>query len=278
MPTSRTDLLRRFRGLTLAAGRPKTLLGAGTEVVALRDYAPGDDYRHIDWIRCARHDELMTKVFAGEEDLRVDLLLDCSPSMGLGRPSKFSLARQMAAMLGYAALERLDRVSLTAFSDRIVDTLGPIRHKLRFGRLMGFLDGLELHGSRTDLVGCAERFAARRQRPGPLVVISDLYDRQGFRPCFDLLRHRGYDLRVIHLTGRQEAEPGLLGDIELLDVEQGTTQMVTVTEQTARRYRQAFDRFCGSVRDYCRGHGVPLVQLASDMPENEALAKVLGIR
>ncbi len=247
-------------------------------MVGLRDYAPGDDYRHVDWVRCARHDELMTKVFAGEEDLRVDLLLDCSPSMGLGQPGKFPLARQMAALLGYAALERLDRVSLTTFSDRIVDTLGPIRHKLRFGRFLEFLDRLELHGSRTDLVGCAERFAARRQRPGPLVVISDLYDLQGFRPCFDLLRHRGYDLRVIHLFGHGEAEPGLIGDIELLDIEQGTTQTVTVTEQTARRYREAFDRFCGSVRDYCRRHGVPLVQLASDVPENEALAKVLEMR
>ena len=42
-------LARRSGDRSLAAGAHGTTPGGGTEVTGLRDYAPGDDYRHVDW-------------------------------------------------------------------------------------------------------------------------------------------------------------------------------------------------------------------------------------
>jgi uncharacterized protein (DUF58 family) len=278
--------LRRLQHLSRVAGRAgrpslvipssKRLHSGGSQAAGLRDYAPGDDYRHIDWVRCARHDELLTRTFPPAEDLHVYILLDCSPSMGLGNPSKFDLARQVAAGLGYAALSDLARLSVAAFSDRIVAGLPPMRHKARIFRLLRFLRQLPLQGTRTDLKRTAEGFVGRYQRHGPVVLISDLYDQHGFQPGVEVLRHRGYEPRLVQIHAPREARPDLLGDLELFDVETQTVQRTTITERAVRRYQQLFVEFQQSVRGYCAKHGLACVQVASDAPEDEVLLKVLG--
>ncbi|MEO6810556.1 MAG: DUF58 domain-containing protein, partial [Isosphaeraceae bacterium] len=94
---------RIFRGQLLAQRRTKQL-GGGIEFADHREYTPGDDFRYLDWNVFARHDELLLKRFQEEEDLHVYIFLDCSRSMGFGKPSKFDLARQVAAALAYIAL------------------------------------------------------------------------------------------------------------------------------------------------------------------------------
>ena len=102
MASADRDFLKRLHYLSLLANRagggpllaaPRRKLPAGgTEVTALRDYAPGDDYRLIDWVWCARRDELLTKVFEGHTDLHSYVLLDCSASMGRAGPQNSTSA------------------------------------------------------------------------------------------------------------------------------------------------------------------------------------------
>src|SRR5918992_5978714 len=105
---------RVFRGSILAQRRTMQL-GGGIEFADHRQYAPGDDFRYLDWNVYARHGELLLKRFQEEEDLHVYFLLDCSRSMAYGEPSKFDLARQVTAALAYIALADLDRVAVAAF-------------------------------------------------------------------------------------------------------------------------------------------------------------------
>jgi len=288
MTTFDSQILKRFHFLSLSAGGSagrsllapprKKLPGGGTEVTGLRDYAPGDDYRYIDWTWTARRDELLTKVFEGEEDRGVYVLLDCSPSMGLGRPAKFDLARRIAALLGYAAVANLVQVGVAAFSEGIVARHPPLRDRARFGRLLRFLEGLQLRGTRTDLARTAEGFTRGYQRHGPVVVISDLYDPAGFRGGLNVLLHRGYEPRVVQIYAPSEAKAERLGDLELHDVEVAASRRVTVTEKAARRYRELFARFQESIRSYCSKYGMACMQVACDTPEDEALLRVLGRR
>ena len=286
MTTFDSQTLKRFHCLSLSAGgradrsllaRPrKKLPGGGTEATGLRDYAPGDDYRYIDWTWTARRDELLTKVFEGEEDRSIYVLLDCSPSMGLGRPAKFDLARRIAALLGYAAVTNLMQIGVAAFSGGVVARHPPLRDRARFGRLLRFLEGLSLQGTQTDLARAAESFSRSYQRHGPVVVISDLYAPGGFRRGLDVLLHRGYEPRVVQIYDPAEAKAELLGDLELHDVEAGRSRRVTVTEKAARRYRELFAEFQESIRGYCAKYGMACMQAACDTPEDEVLLRVLG--
>lgn len=271
-------LARQAGGRSLLAAPKRKLPAGGTEVTGLRDYSPGDDIRQIDWRWAARCDELLTKVFAGDVDLHAYILLDCSPSMGLGRPPKFQLARRIAAVLGYVSLLSLDRLGVAAFAGSMAADLPLLRGKTRIPALLHFLEHLSLQGTQTDLGRATEVFCRRYQRPGPVVVLSDLYDRQGFRRGLDTLLHHGYEPRVVQIVDPCEADARTLGDVELFDVESGTGRQITITERAAARYRTLYADFCASVRRYCAERHIVCLQLACDAPEEETLLRVIGAR
>jgi uncharacterized protein (DUF58 family) len=271
-------LTRQAGGRSLLAAPKRKLPAGGTEVTGLRDYSPGDDIRHVDWRWAARRDELLTKVFAGDVDLHAYILLDCSPSMGLGRPPKFQLARRIAAALGYVSLLNMDRLGVTAFAGGMVAGLPLLRGKTRIPALLQFLEHLSLQGTQTDLERAAGAFCRRCQRPGPVVVLSDLYDRRGFRRGLDALLHHGYEPRVVQIVDPGEADARALGDVELSDVESGASREVTITERAAARYRTLYAEFQDSVRRYCAERHVVGLQVACDAPEEETLLRVLGAR
>lgn len=50
--------------------------GLGGELLALRDYQPQDDLRHIDWKATARTQQLTIREFAAEDEIRVTVILD----------------------------------------------------------------------------------------------------------------------------------------------------------------------------------------------------------
>jgi uncharacterized protein (DUF58 family) len=266
---------RGLGGRSLFDWQRKTMPEGGTEATGHRDYAPGDACRYVDWSLCARRDEILTRTFEGQVDQHSYILLDCSPSMGLGNPPKFELARRMAALLGYTCLSSQDCLSISAFSGRITADLLPTRGKTRIPRMLRFLNELELEGTRTDLAEAAEIFVRRYQRHGPTVVISDLYDATRFTAGLDILRHHGYQPRVVHLYDPADAKPTLLGDMELVDVESRAGRQVTITERMLSRYSQLHAEFHRSIGEYCKRSGIKCLQIATDMPEEEAFLKVV---
>ena len=196
--------------------------------------------------------------------------------MALGQPSKFQLARQVAAALGYVALANMDRLGVAAFADGLVADLPPLRHPSRLPRLLRFLERLAPGGQRTHLTRATETLMRRFPRPGPVVVLSDLYDPDGYQRPFDQLRFHGYEPRLVQLLDPHEADPGLLGDVELFDVETQAVRRATISERTAARHRVLVAEFIESVRDYCSRTSTPCMQFACDMPEDDVLLRALG--
>jgi uncharacterized protein (DUF58 family) len=278
----RTELLsllaERTGGSPLLAAVRKKLPGGGTEVTGHRDYSPGDDFHAIDWPLFARRNEICVKLFEGPSDRDVYVLLDCSPSMGLGQPAKFQLARQIAAAVGYVCLRSLDRLIVAGYADGLAAALPPLRQAARISRLLTFLEGLAPRGKKTDMVRAVEMFARRRQRPGPVVVISDLYDSDGFQRGIDLLQFYGFEPRIVHMIDPRDAQPTLLGDVELLDAESQNCIRATITERTVRRYRALLAEFHESVRDYCRRRCLVYMPIPCDLAEDDVFLRVLGCR
>jgi uncharacterized protein (DUF58 family) len=265
---------RVFRGQLLAQRRTMQL-GGGIEFADHREYTPGDDFRYLDWNVFARHDELLLKRFQEEEDLHVYILLDSSRSMGFGDPPKFDYARQVTAALAYIALADLDRVSVISFAGDIVADFPLARGKGRILALLNFLERLEAQGSLTDLARVAKDFVHRNQRRGLAVVVSDLFDPAGFERGLDLLRHHRYEPHLVQLYDRQEADPRLKGDLELVDVETAAVRKVTVTERNLRQYQRVFTGFLESVKRYANTYGMGATQTNTDVPFDELLLRMM---
>lgn len=265
---------RVFRG-SLLAQRRTMQLGGGIEFADHREYTPGDDFRYLDWNLYARHESLMLKRFQEEEDLHVYFFLDCSKSMQFGKPPKFDLARQVTAALAYIALADLDRIAVVGYAGEIIADFPLTRGKARILSLLRFLEELPAQGTLTDLARVATGFVHRNQRRGLVIVVSDLFDPQGFERGLDILRHRRYEPHVIQLHDRREADPDLLGDIELFDMETEIGRKVTVTERNLKKYRKIFNDYQEAVRRYCRNYGLGCTQTAADVPFDDLILKMM---
>jgi uncharacterized protein (DUF58 family) len=268
---------RVFRG-SLLAQRRTMQLGGGIEFADHREYTPGDDFRYLDWNLFARHDELLLKRFQEEEDLHVYLLLDCSRSMNYGSPSKFDFARQVTAALAYIALADLDRIAVVAFADDIVADFPLTRGKGRILALLNFLENLQPQGGDTNLSRVATGFVHRNQRRGLALVVSDLYDPNGFERGLDLLRHRRYEPHLVQIHDRREAEPtNMLGDLELFDIETSQGRKVTITEKNLRQYRKLFETFQQSVQRYCNQYGFGCTRTTTEIPFDELILRMMRV-
>jgi uncharacterized protein (DUF58 family) len=265
---------RVFRGQLLAQRRT-VQMGGGVEFADHRDYSPGDDFRYLDWNVFARHGDLLLKRFQEEEDLHVYLFLDCSRSMEFGDPVKFDYARQVTAALAYIALADLDRVSVIAFADRIIDTFPLTRGRDCILTLLRFLEGLEPQGKETDLGRVARDFIARGNRSGLAIIVSDLFDPHGFQRGIDLIRHRRYEPTLVQMYDPAEANPNVLGDIELLDMETDLRKKVTINERNLSKYKEVFAQFLESVKTYSRSYGLGCAQTVTQVPFDELILRMM---
>ncbi len=265
---------RVFRGQLLAQRRTMQM-GGGIEFADHREYAPGDDLRYLDWNVYARHSELLLKRFQEEEDLHVYLLLDCSRSMSVGDPSKFDLARQLVAALAYIALADLDRIAVVSFADGIVSDFPLTRGKARILSLLKYLEEMPASGSETNLSEMVSAFVHRTNRRGLAIVVSDLFDPRGYQKSLDLLRHHQYEPSVIQIHDQSEAEPQMLGDVELLDVESGEVRKRTITEKNLRKYRTLFQEFLTSVETYCSSYGLGCTVTPANVPFDELILTMM---
>ncbi len=265
---------RVFRGQLLAQRRTRQL-GAGIEFADHREYAPGDDYRYLDWHIYARHEELLLKRFHEEEDLHVYILLDVSRSMVLENERKLWFAKQLAAALAYIALAEMDRVAIMAFAAEPVAEYPLTRGKGKVLSMLRFLQELAPARSATDLRRACGALVHRRAKTGVVLLISDFYDPAGFAPAVDLLRYHRHEPHLIQVYERAEAEPSFVGDVELVDCESRARDQATIDEAVLRRYREAFRRYQEQMRAYCREHGLACTQTPADVPFDRLLLEMM---
>src|SRR5437762_9060163 len=89
-------------------------LGFSVDFASYRQYMPGDEIRRIDWNVFSRSDKLYVKLFEGETNTRVLVLLDISGSMNYGSAEvkKIDYGRILGACLSYFAYNQRERVGL----------------------------------------------------------------------------------------------------------------------------------------------------------------------
>lgn len=270
-------IARKILSGQMKAERRSRQKGVSVEFADHRPYAPGDDFRFIDWSVYFRTDHLFLKLFEEEEDLHIYLLLDCSASMGFGDPDKFIYARRLAAAIGYLGLASMDRVHVIPFVNNVPATAAEtlrIRGKGKVFQLLHFLER-QAHGGVTDLQTALQRFSNSKRKRGMAILISDLYDKDGVVPGLNALRYQKFDPYVIHLVSPQEAAPELRGDLRLIDGETGRVRDVTVTEGLLKKYRVAFADHGSRVEKFCRSRAIGYARCVTSTPFQDTVVHML---
>ena len=250
--------------------------GASVEFADFRNYAFGDDLRHLDWNAFARLDRLFLKLFVEEEDLNVYILIDASESMAFGEPPKFDYARRAAGALGYLALCNYDRVTFWTYGERLRSVFGPTRGvNCALGSLQ-WLAGLQAEG-RTSSGAALREFGVRAEQPGLVVIVSDFFDADHVEGLKALVGGR-FEVAALHLLDATELEPGLVGDLKLVDCETGAEREITVTQGLLRAYQRRLREFCDGIDQACRRFGIVPLRASTAEPFEDLILRYMRKR
>jgi uncharacterized protein (DUF58 family) len=251
----RLELVSRkiFRG-RLKGERRSRRKGQSVEFADFRNYVPGDDLRFVDWNLYARLDRLFLKLFLEEEDLHVFFLVDSSQSMDFGNPSKFFVAKQLAAALGFVGMCRGDRVRIE-FLGRANASSPVLRGRSQLWRMQEFLQSVA-PGDSFSLADAIKRFCLRNTGRGIVVLLSDLMDKDGYESALRLLVAQQMDVFVLHLLSPEEMNPELSGDLKLVDCEDDDETEISVNNAVLKRYQATLAAFVDQARRFCSQRGM----------------------
>jgi uncharacterized protein (DUF58 family) len=208
--------------------------GVSIEFADYREYSEGDDLRHLDWNVLARLDVPVMRTYQDEEDLPVHILLDTSPSMSFGEPSKADLAQKCALALGYVALVGGDTVYPRTLA-RISPRSQPLRGRAAFPRLAAWTQSPSM--TQDSLAVGLRGFANTSVRTGVVVLLSDGLDPDA-PTAIRMLAGRGHELLFLQLLSDLELDPDLEGDLRLIDDEGGKPVEITVNGAAIKEYRK----------------------------------------
>lgn len=183
--------------------------GSSIEFNEHKLYTPGDDIKHIDWRAFAKTDKLHVKQFEDETNLRIELIIDHSGSMGFqgSQPlAKLDYAKVITASLAWLALRQSDATGLVSFGKTISDQLPPRSRSSHLMEIMSRLANLEAQGE-TDLRAALEQFVRARRRPTSIIVVTDLLDTsQSVLQMLRALCARKHEVTVLRILAPEEIE------------------------------------------------------------------------
>jgi len=279
---SRLDIIARLVVEGSVTGLHKSPFhGFSVEFAEHREYAPGDDPKHIDWKVYGRSDRFYIKEYEEETNLTATILLDCSESMKFkGEPdriSKLEYGSMIAASLAYLVLRQRDSVGLVTFDEKIRSFVPPSSHPSHRNVLLHTLNTLEPQ-QRTTIGPVFHEMAERIKKKGLVIIISDLFDDpatilSGLRH----FRHRRHEVILFHVLDLWEKT----FPFESMTKFRGLEMLGEVTADP-RAVRQAYleelERFTWEIKRGCRQDRVDYVPIDTSMPLDVALTSYLATR
>lgn len=274
----RLDSLALITRKSMATGRPgrrrSPLAGSSMEFADYRRYAPGDDFRRIDWRAYARLERLFLRVFEAEENLTVTILIDCSDSMQHGTPSKASLATTLVAALSYIALKCEDSVIAGALTDRLMAhrRIGSGKHAI--WTVGEFLTRLP-HSGTTDLNRALYDLGRVVKSPGLTIVISDFLAPGGYETGLRAVRQLRQEVALLQILAPDEIEPDLQGDWRLRDSEGVNSVEVSSTPGVLQAYQQRLAVFMQELASFAHAHAMTYTMIPSDTAIIDVVQRLL---
>lgn len=253
--------------------------GFAIEFAQHREYAPGDDVRHLDWKVEARTERYYIKQYEQETNFVAHILLDGSESMkyGSGELTKLDYGKMMAACLAYVILNQRDAVSLGIFDEEIREYLPRSDNRDNLFKIMERLAGFAPERE-TRIAAVLHQIANQVRRKGIVIVISDFFDDEAaVIEGIQHLRFSGHEVILLQVLDPCEIEFPFTGMVEFDGLE-NVPRIRTRPSQIKKSYHREFEAFRQRLRDACERNQCHFVGVRTDHPLDEVLTNYLAFR
>ncbi|HET9429821.1 MAG TPA: DUF58 domain-containing protein [Chitinophagaceae bacterium] len=270
-----TEILKKVRELEIKSKKLATDLftgeyhsafkGKGMSFKEVREYAAGDDIRFIDWNVSARFGHTFSKMFEEERELTVMLLVDISASslFGTVHARKKDVATEIAAVLGFAAVNNGDKIGVVFYSDRVEAYIPPKKGREHQLFIVRSLLSKEPKGNGTAVSTALRYFNNVTRQKSIAFILSDFVDAN----YEDALRVAGkkHDIVGIKLYDPMDMKLPDAGLIQVEDAETGETKWVDTGNSFVRHsYEQEFFRVTAYSTQTFKKAGCDLLHIRTD--------------
>ncbi len=257
------------------------LRGFSIEFAEHREYAPGDDVRHVDWKVFGRTDKFYVKQYEDETNLICYLVLDVSESMAYQGPgsamSKLEYARCLVAAFSWLVLQQQDAVALATIGEQVHDRLRPASHPSQWDNVLRMLEGASPAGA-TRIGSTLHELAERYRKRGIVIILSDLFTEvdeliAGLRH----FGHRRHDVVVLEVLDPAELD----FPFQRFSSFQGFEQLRNLLADPAAirtGYLKEMEESRNKVKQEVRKLGMELVSVRTDTPFDVAMREFLEAR
>lgn len=253
--------------------------GFAIEFAQHREYAPGDDMRHLDWKVLGRSDRYYIKQYEQDTNFVAHLLVDGSASMnyGSGKLTKLQYAKIMAACLAHVILLQRDAVALALMDTQVKEYLPRTDNLERINHIMDRLVAFQATGE-TRLGVALEQVAREARRRGISILISDFFDdEEGLAKGLERLTFSGNEVIVFHTLDPYELSFPFEGTWRFKDLE-GSSELKTSPDDIRKTYLKNFEEFRGRVRRICEKYQAHYVLADTGKNIAETLSAYLAFR
>jgi uncharacterized protein (DUF58 family) len=228
--------------------------GVGIQHLDHRDYAAGDDVRHIDWRQTARRRRPIVRRFESESVTDWTLLIDVSSSMAVHGAAKWRAAIRMAAAMSYALLELGYRVGLLAFAGHVRAELPRGRGQHHYAAIARLLVELQpaRSGERSELGACVRHLHGAAS----VFAISDFLADDEMRHGLSTLLQRCTALHALQVTDSAETELRVAGEYDLVDVETGARMQTRAGDGANAQAAAEREAMTHRLRSFCARSGI----------------------
>ncbi|SFD93997.1 DUF58 domain-containing protein [Massilia yuzhufengensis] len=259
-------------GHGIHAGRER---GAGVEFSEYRAYAPGDEWRRVDWKLLARADRYFVREAERDSHVAVWLVLDASasmlePSREVDGVDKLAYARTLLGCVAAIAQRQGDAFGLVILGGGKVQFTPALRGPRQLQRVLLQLSRAQADGALpdADTLRASLHFA---QFPSVIFAASDLLDWPSpLSQALTRLRGMRHDVRVLCLQTQAEVDASFSSTPAYRDPEQGAG-VVRFGADLADGYRRNRDEHFTQVKAQCRKSDIPLVAARIEQPPGEVL-------
>lgn len=274
--TQKLDLVIRHvlagLGHGIHAGRER---GAGVEFSEYRAYAPGDEWRRVDWKLLARADRYFVREAERDSHVAVWLVLDASasmlePSREVEGVDKLAYARTLLGCVAAIAQRQGDAFGLVVLNGGKVQFTPAMRGPRQLQRVLLQLSRVQAEGELpdADTLRASLHFA---QSPSVIFAASDLLDWPSpLSQALVRLRGMRHDVRVLCLQTQAEVDASFSSNLAYRDPEQGAG-VYRFGADLKEGYRQNREAHFATVTAACRKSDIPLVVGRIEQPPGEIL-------
>ena len=263
-------------GHGIHAGRER---GAGVEFSEYRAYAPGDEWRRVDWKLLARADRYFVREAERDSHVAVWLVLDASasmaePSRSVEKLDKLHYARMLLGCVAAIAQRQGDAFGLVVLGEGRVQFTPASRGPRQLQRVLAQLQRAEPRGGLpdADTLRASLHFA---RAPSAIFAASDLLDWPSpLSQALTRLRQMRHDVRVLCLQTQAEIDASFSPALAYRDPEQGAG-VFRFGADLKDGYRRNREEHFASVTAACRKNDLPLTQAAIEQAPVEVLRRWL---